>query len=149
MSPFLSTARLGIHRPTVVSGAHVDCWSGPEVTTVPLVTFSWYQRGAVSDVLPGLATVCVSHSDSVLPSFVYWFCTIRRSPSVSSPFPFFAGADAGAPVHDASVTLDGPVTVELAVFVQSTWNFQTCATLADQIDAMKLGRPAGGTPVAV
>src|SRR5215469_4056581 len=142
MSPFLSTARLGSHRPVALSGAHVDCWSGPVVMTVPLVTLSWYQRGAVNDVLPGLATVCVSHNDSVPLRFVYWFCTINRSYSVSSPFPLFAGAAVGAAVHDASVTLDGPVTVEFAVLVQSTWNFQTRAALADQIEAMKFGRPA-------
>jgi len=32
---------------------------------------------------------------------------------------------------------------------KSAWNFQTRATLADQMDAIKFGRPAGGTPVAV
>src|SRR5262250_1999015 len=115
MSPFLSTARLGIHRPTVLSGANVDCCSGPEVTTVPPVTLSWYHRGAGRVVLLGFATLCVSHNDSMPPRFVYWFCIISRSASTSTAFPFFAGTDPGPCVHEASVTLDGPVTVELAV----------------------------------
>src|SRR5215471_13336530 len=114
MLPFLSTARLGIQRPMVLSGAHVDCCTGPVVTTLPPVTLSWYQRGAGSVVLLGFATECVSHSDSVPAKFVYWFCTINRSYNVSRPFPFFAGAKVGATVHDASVTLEGPVTVEFA-----------------------------------
>src|SRR5881296_1079618 len=127
MSPFLSTARLGIHRASVESGAHVDCCTGPDVTTVPPVTFNWYQRGDVSDELPGFATVCVSQSDSAPPRFVYWFCTIKRSRRVSSAFPFFAGTvDAPTP-QVASVTLDGPVSVELATLAQSTWNLQTRA----------------------
>ena len=71
MFPFLSTARLGIQRATVESGAQVDCCSGPEVTTVPPVTLSWYHRGEVNAALPGFATVCVSQSDSTPPRFVY------------------------------------------------------------------------------
>src|SRR5437879_4390567 len=125
MFPVLSTARLGSQRPTDVSGANVDCCTGPDVTTVPPVTLSWYHRGAGSVVLPGFATVCVSHNDSVLPKFVYWFCTIRRSYNESSPLPFFAGTDAGPVVHEASVTLDGPVMVEFAGVAKSAWNFQT------------------------
>src|SRR5689334_2511368 len=120
MSPFLSTARLGIHRATVLSGAKVDCCTGPVVTTVPPVTLSWYQRGASSAMFPGFATLCVSQSDSAPFRFVYWFWTISRSCSASSAFPFFAGAVPGPWVHDASVTLDGPVTVEFAVLLQST-----------------------------
>src|SRR2546422_2170778 len=146
--PSLSTARLGIQRATVESGAQVDCCSGPEVTTVPPVTLSWYHRGEVNVVFPGLATVCVIQSDSTLPRFVYWFCTINRSRNVSSAFPLFAGTDVGATPQLASVTLEGPVSVELAVLFQSTWNFQMRASLADQITEMKFGRPTGGAPVA-
>src|SRR5215471_1898292 len=115
MFPLLSTARLGIHRATVESGAHVDCCSGADVTTLPPVTLIWYQRGEVSVELPGFATVCVNQTDSTPLRFVYWLCTIKRSRSVSSPFPFFAGTVVGATPHVASVTFDGPVSVELAV----------------------------------
>src|SRR5919198_1529471 len=132
MLPSLSTARLGIQRATVESGAHVDCCRGPEVTTVPPVILSWYHRGEVNVVLPGLATLCVSHSDSVPLRFVYWFCVINRSRNVSSAFPLFAGTDVGATPQLASVTLKGPVKVELAALFQSTWNFQMRASLADQ-----------------
>src|SRR2546428_13224885 len=148
MFPSLSTARLGIQRATAESGAQVDCCTGPAVTTVPPVTLSWYHRGEVRLAFAGLATVCVSHSDSTPLRFVYWFCTINRSRSESSALPFFAGTDVGATPHVASVTLEGPVSVELAVLFQSTWNFQMRASLADQITEMKFGRPTGGAPVA-
>src|SRR5213592_2028799 len=87
MFPFLSTARLGIQRAIEESGAQVDCCSGPEVTTVPPVTLSWYHRGEVSAEFPGLATVWVSHSDSTPPRLVYWLWTISRSCSVSRALP--------------------------------------------------------------
>src|SRR5262245_24248461 len=112
MLPSLSTARLGIQRETVESGAQVDCCTGPEVTTFPPVTSSWYQRGATSAVLPGLATECVSHVDSAPRMFVYWFWTIRRSRSESSGLPFFTVTDEAPTPHVASVTFDGPVNVE-------------------------------------
>src|SRR4030095_7974247 len=116
MFPSLSTARLGIQRETVASGDQVDCCSGPEVTTVPPVTASWYQRGAVSAALPGVATVCVSETDSAPPRFVYWFCTISRSRRVSSAFPLFTDTDAGPTPQFANVTIDGLVSVVVAVF---------------------------------
>src|SRR5438552_9476045 len=90
MLPSLSTARLGIQRATVESGAQVDCCTGPEVTTVLPVTLNWYHRGEVKPAFPGLATVCVIHSDSAPLRFVYWFCTINRSRSESSALPLFA-----------------------------------------------------------
>ncbi len=93
--------------------------------------------------------MCVSQSDSAPARFVYWFCTIKRSRSVSSALPLFAGTDDGPTPQLASVTFDGPVSVELAVLLQSTWNFQIRAILDDQMTEMKFGRPAGGVPVAV
>src|SRR5512138_3947437 len=120
MFPFLSTARLAIHRDRESDGAHVDCCTGPVVTTLPPFTLSWYQRGAANAELVGLATVCVNQSDSTPPRLVYWLCTISRSRSVSKALPFLAGTVDGATPHEASVTLDGPVSVESAVLFQST-----------------------------
>src|ERR1044072_9259153 len=91
MSPFLSTARLGMKR-FLESGAQVDCWRGHEF--VPPVTGSSYQRTCAT-LLPPLPTVCVSQSDSRPPWFVYWFCIISRYDSVSRLLPSFSGTLAG------------------------------------------------------
>src|SRR5436190_15755857 len=119
MFPVLSTARLAIQRDTDESGAHVDCCNGLDAT-LPPVTLSWYHRGADKLELPGFATVCVNQSDSTPLMLVYWLCTINRSRSESSALPFFAGTPVGATPHEASVTFDGPVSVEFAVLFQST-----------------------------
>src|SRR5213083_3512204 len=121
MFPVLSTGRLGMNRLSE-SGAHVDCWRGLEI--VPLVTGSSYQRTAAT-VEPPLPTVCVSQSDSRPFTFVYWFCIISRYESVSRLLPWSSGTLLGPTLKVEMPTLVGPVNVELAVFDQSTWNFQT------------------------
>src|SRR4051794_28120384 len=122
MSPFLSTARLGMKRFSE-SGDHVDCWRTDEI--VPPVTGSSYQRICAAFGVPPLPTVCVSQSDSRPPMFVYWFCIIRRYDSVSRLLPSFSGTLPGPTLNVEMPTFVGPVNVELAVFDQSTWNFQT------------------------
>src|SRR5215211_8569 len=123
MSPFLSSARLGMNR-FLVSGAHVDCCVG-EVASVPPVTASWYQRGCALFAVPPLPTVCVSQSDSLPPWFVYWFCIISRYVSVSSALPDCSGTVDGPTLNVAVDAFVGPVKVELAGVAKSTWNFHT------------------------
>src|SRR5215212_8714226 len=120
MSPLLSTARLGMKR-FVESEPHVDCWRGLEI--VPPVTGISYQRTRAVFGVPPLPTVCVSHSDSRPPRFVYWFCIITRYDSVSRALPSFSGTVLGPTLKVETPTLVGPVKVELAGFAQSTWNF--------------------------
>src|SRR5919199_3922973 len=123
MSPFLSRARLGMNR-FFESGAQVDCCLGVEAI-VPPVTGSWYQRTRAMFGVPPLPTVWVSQSDSAPPRFVYWFCIISRYASVSRLLPPFSGTSEGPVLKLATELLTGPVKLELAVFAQSTWNFQT------------------------
>src|ERR687885_564199 len=111
MSPFLSTARLGMNR-FVEVGAHVDCWRGDEI--VPPVTGSSYQRICARLGVPPLPTVCVNQSDSRPPMFVYWFCIIRRYDSVSRLLPSFSGTSPGPTLNVATPTSVGPVKVEFA-----------------------------------
>src|SRR5438270_1517454 len=116
--------------------------------TVPAVTGTWYQRTAAwLEELP--CTVWLSHSDSTPPMFVYWFCAIRRGCSVSMTLPFLDGTSSGAAAHELPVIESvGPVNVELAVFVQSTWNFHTLTrSVWLQTDVKRSGLPAGGVPV--
>src|SRR5436189_5994959 len=120
MSPFLSTARLGMNL-FVAVGAHVDCWRTLE--TVPPVTGSSYQRTCARFGEPPLPTVCVNQSDSCPPMFVYWFCIINRYESVSIGFPSFSSASPGPTLNTDTPTFVGPVKVEFAGVVQSTWNF--------------------------
>src|ERR1043166_8237044 len=85
MLPARSSATLGIQRWTTfaLSGSHVAACRIGEAT-VPLVTLTWYQRGAAKpDVLPR-RTVCETHSDSAPARFVYWFCTMARFDTESS-----------------------------------------------------------------
>src|SRR5881397_2634102 len=120
MSRFLSTARLGMKRLTPSFPlSKVLCCRGPEVTIVPPVTSTWYQRMAEFVVVVA-PTVCASQSDSVPPRLVYWFCIITRSRSVSRLFPSFAATVAGAAAQVESVTFEGPVKVEFAALTQST-----------------------------
>src|SRR5215207_3093090 len=121
MLPALSTARLGVNR-CFESGASVACWR--TAPTVPPVTGSSYQRTRAMFV-PLLPTVCVSHSDSRPPWFVYWFCIISRYVSVSSGLPFFSGTVDGPTLKLPIDGFVGPVSVEFVGVVQSTWNFQT------------------------
>ena len=72
MSPLRSTARLGMKR-FFESGAQVDCCRTAEI--VPPVTGSSYHRTCAALAVPPLPTVCVSHSDSRPPRFVYWFAS--------------------------------------------------------------------------
>src|ERR671931_2042474 len=130
MSPFLSSARLGMKR-FFESGAHVDCCVG-EPAIVPPVTRSSYQRGCA---IEGLPTVCVSHSDSAPFRFVYWFCIISRYDSVSMLLPPSSGTVEGPTLKVAIGTFVGPVNDEFAVFAQSTWNFHTRMSYAPQIEA--------------
>src|SRR6476659_1518411 len=118
MSPFLSTARLGMNRFSR-SGAHVDCWRTDPIA--PPVTGSWYQRTCAT--LPPLPTVWVSHSDSRPFWFVYWFCIIKRYVNVSSALPPSSGTVLGPTLNVEIAVFVGPVNVELAGVVQSTWNF--------------------------
>src|SRR3954447_10201774 len=147
MSLSLSTARLPIQRWMVESGAQIDCWSGPDVTTVPPVTLSWIQRGAVMvDFLPA-PTVCVSQSDSVPPRLTYWACCFTPCPVVQRSSPSLAGTLAGGSPQSAVETSAGPVSVVFAGVLQSTWNFQTRTSRLGEPPpktARRSGRPAGG-----
>ena len=62
---------------------------------------------------------------SVPPKFVYWFCIISLYESESRLLPWRSGTLDGPTLKVPIVAFVGPVNVELAVFVQSTWNFQT------------------------
>src|SRR5215213_10672855 len=123
MFPALSTARLGMKR-FFESGAQVDCCRGV-VETVPPVTGSSYQRTCATFGAPPFPTVCVSHSDSRPPRFVYWFCIMSRYESVSRLLPVFSGTVDGPTLNVPDDAFVGPVNVEFAGFAQSTWNFQT------------------------
>ncbi len=126
------------------SGEYVLCCTGPEVTTVPPVTLSWYHRTAACDDEEP-ATVCVSQRDSCPPMLRYWFCIIRRSWSVSMLLPLLVGTVAGAVFQVDSVTLLGPVNVDEPGLAQLTANFQMRAALGLlQMEAKRFGRPAGG-----
>src|SRR4051794_13730672 len=134
MSPFLSTARLGMNR-CDESGDHVDCWRGLDAI-VPAVTGSSYQRTCAWLASAPPPTVWVSQSDSRPFRFVYWFCIINRYESVSRALPGDASGTSDGPALNAAMpTFVGPVNVELAVFVQSTWNFQTRTAKLPQIEA--------------
>src|SRR5919198_4527301 len=130
MSPLLSTARLGMKR-FIASGAQVDCWRTAPID--PPVTGSSYQRTCAT--LPPLPTVCVSQSDSRPPMFVYWFCIISRYESVSSWLPSFSGTVEGPTLNVETPVSVGPVNVEFAGVVQSTWNFHVRIAYEPQIDA--------------
>src|SRR3954451_4223106 len=110
MFPCLSTARLGMNR-FFASGANVDCWRG-DFAIVPPVTGSSYQRTCATFGAPPLPTVCVSHSDSRPPMFVYWFCIIRRYVSVSRLLPVFSGTVDGPTLKVPEDAFVGPVNVE-------------------------------------
>src|SRR3954447_18213828 len=120
MSPFLSTARLGMKRLSA-SGAHVDCWR--TAPTAPPVTGSSYQRTCATFAVAPFPIVCVSQSDSRPPMFVYWFCIITRYVSVSSALPSFSGTLLGPTLNVEIAVFVGPVNVEFDGVVQSTWNF--------------------------
>src|ERR1041385_2133791 len=122
MSPFLSTARLGMKR-FEESGDHVDCWRTDEI--VPPGTGSSYPRPCATFGEPPLPTVCVSQSDSRPPMFVYWFCIISRYDSVSRLLPSFSGTSPGPTLNVEMPAFVGPAKVEFDGVVQSTWNFQT------------------------
>src|SRR5581483_4144269 len=115
MSPARSTARLGMKRYITLapSGSHVVACEMLGFTVPPL-TSTCYQRGAAKpDVLP-LRTVCVAHSDSTPPMFVYWFCIIARICSTSSALPPSDGAF-GTAAFGQLVAADGtsgPVKVD-------------------------------------
>src|SRR3954453_13036461 len=115
MSPFLSTARLGMKR-FDESGDHVDCWRTAEI--VPPVTGSSYQRTCATFGAPPFPTVCVSQSDSRPPMFVYWFCIISRYVSVSRLLPVCSGTVDGPTLNVPDDAFVGPVNVELDGFVQ-------------------------------
>ena len=71
------------------------------------------------------ARCAATHSDSVPPRFVYWFCTIARicrtSRSVAVPgCAALATAAFGQLVAASGVS--GPVKVESEMLFQSTWN---------------------------
>src|SRR3954469_7466544 len=143
MSFSLSTARLGIQRARVESGAHVDCCSGDLVAIVPPLTLSWYQRGETSVEFPGLATPCMTQSASVPPRLTYCAGAISVCPSVQRSFPFLAGTLAGASVQLGAFTWVGADRVESAGLLQSTWNFQTRTTRFPEgppISDMRFGR---------
>jgi hypothetical protein len=122
MSPTASTAMLGNQR-LMELGLYVDA-----CTALPIVfpvTGTWYQRTAAwLELLP--ATVWLSHSDSTLPTFEYWFCIISRIGNVSRSVPLFSGTVPGGPdqVDPVSESV-GPVKVELAGVAQSTWKRHT------------------------
>src|SRR6266511_4367041 len=120
MSPFMSTARLGMKR-FRLSGPYVPCWRGLEI--VPPVTGSSYQRRRATFGAPPLPTVWVSQSDSRPPMFVYWFCIISRYDSVSRLLPSFSGTVLGPTLNVETPVFVGPVNVELPTLAQSTWNF--------------------------
>src|SRR2546421_4925639 len=126
ISPARSSARLGMKRWLVLvpSGSHVVA-CGMLPATVPPVTFTWYQRGAAKPVVFARRTVCGSHSDSVPPKFVYWFCTIARicktSRRVAVPgCGALATLAAGQLV--AAIGVSGPGNVGSEMVFQSTWN---------------------------
>src|SRR3954471_23099115 len=124
MSPLRLTARLGMNRciPSTASGSQVAA-CGIAAATVPPVTFTWYHRGA-AEPLSARLTVCVAHSDSTPPTFEYWFCIIARICSTSRLLPPCDGAFATPWLGQlvAAMGTSGPVKVEAAGLVQSTWN---------------------------
>src|SRR5215471_7328866 len=126
MLPARSTARLGIKRwmTLALSGSQVvACVNEP--ATVPPVTFAWYQRGAANPEVFCRRTVCGTHSDSVPPILVYWFCTMARICSTSIRF-VVSGCGALATLAlgqlVAASGTSGPVNVESDSLFQSTWN---------------------------
>src|SRR5216683_6205693 len=131
MSPFLSTARLGMNR-FVASGDQVDCCAG---AAPPAGTDSWYHRICAAFGERPPPTVWVSHSDSAPFRFVYWFCIINRYDSVSMLLPPCSGTSDGPTLKLATGTSVGPDRVELPVLAQSTWNFHTRIAYEPQIEA--------------
>src|SRR3954465_3098479 len=125
MSPLRFTARLGMKRciTFAASGSHVVA-CGIAAATTPPVTFTWYQRGAAKPVVFARRTVCVAHSDSAPPMFVYWFCIIARICSTSGLLPPSEGALATLALGQlvAAVGTSGPVKVDSEIRLQSTWN---------------------------
>ena len=90
----------------------------------PPVTLTWYQRGAANPAVLARRTVCVAHSDSAPSMLLYWFCIIARICRTSSALPPCDGAF-GTPAlgqADGASGASGPVNVDRATWVQSTWN---------------------------
>src|SRR3954447_17779018 len=126
MSPLWSIAALPIQRYDV-SGAYVPCWN---TLGLPRASRSSYQRMPVD--VPAV-TACVMTSDSWSLKRRYASRYMSRSASVSS---WVVVPDCGTQVpppqaraNDATVTLVGPVNVELDGVVQSTWNFQVASVV--------------------
>src|SRR5689334_19002768 len=123
MSPTLSMSTEPIHR-AVASGAYVPCWNtlgGP-----PARWRSSYQR---TPVVPAAVTAWLTTSDSWSPKLRYARRNMTRSESESRvcgmpPCGMQVPDAPQAVVYAATVSVPGPVNVELAGVAQSTWNFQ-------------------------
>src|SRR5215831_13483615 len=108
----------------VVSGAYVACWA---TVGVPLGSRISYQRKPDWAPLPG-CTDWVTTSDSWSPKLRYARRCINRSASESS-FVVVPGWVMHAPplhagVNGATEMVTGPVKVEFAGVVKSTWKRQ-------------------------
>src|SRR3954463_13963005 len=81
-------------------------------------------------------TVLAYQMDSTPPMFVYWFCIIGRLRIVSRLFaPGPEPTCVGPWVKLGVVEKRGPVSVELNVLVQSTWNFHVATRFVNGISA--------------
>src|SRR5262249_10887393 len=113
----------------------------------PLVIRSSYQRTPTE--LPAV-TAWLTTRDSWSPKLRYANRNITRSDSESScwvvPFCGMQVPDAPqAAVYEATVSVVGPVNVELAGVAKSTWNFQNASVVAVVPSATTVfASPAGG-----
>src|SRR5262245_12500648 len=126
MLPWRSSARLGMKRCITLapSGSQVAAW-GMFAATVPPVTFTWYQRGAAKPVVFARRTVCGTHSDSLPPRFVYWFCIMARiwSTSMRLVVPDCGALATAAFGHEVAARgVSGPVNVDSEMLFQSAWD---------------------------
>src|SRR5258708_14266744 len=143
MSPAWSMAMLPIQR-KLESGANVDCWA---TMGVPLGFWSSYQR--TPPLLPAV-TEWFTTSDSWVPKLRYARRYIRRSASESNCWLVPGWGTQVPPPHSAPKAVTGitvgPVNVELAGVVKSTWNLNRFRLLLPK-NIRKLGEPAGGAVV--
>src|SRR5215469_13915221 len=144
MSPDWSMAMLGIQR-NVASGANVPCW---KIVGDPPLSRSSYQRTATEEPL---VTLCAATSASWSPKFRYASRYMSRSPSESSCCDV---PDCGmqvpllpqASLKEFTASVLGPVNVELAGVVKSTWNWNAASVFAlAPSERSVLGSPAGGS----
>src|SRR5512140_677544 len=125
MLPNLSMAMLPIQR-NDESGANVDCWkiAGEAVFGLRIS----YQRTPENGFLLPVPTrtECVTTSLSTPPMLRYASLNISRSASESSCCRVSTWGTQVPPlqadVYAATGMVNGPVSVVLAVFAQSTWN---------------------------